>query len=85
MTELERLLKENTDAVHRNSNEMSRLSTEIKAYKETSEKALSFQKEIITKLITHEQCVQDKWQSACIKWGGWIVAAVCGILALLRI
>jgi hypothetical protein len=60
---------------------MAELTSEIKSYRDTSEKALDFMKELINKLICHEQKIQKQWISACLKWGGWIVAAVIGMIA----
>ena len=80
MGELERLLKDNTDAINRNTAYMQTLTAKVETYIETSEKALEFHKELINKLVTFEQQMQKKWVDALLKWGGWIVAAVAGII-----
>ena len=79
MGELENLISENTKAVHRNTNEMGNLIAETKAYRETSEKALDFQKGLIKQMLKHEQEMQSRILAAAIKWGGWII----GILVAL--
>jgi len=83
MGELERLLKDNTDAINRNTAYVQMLSTKVETYIETSEKALEFHKELIQKLVNFEQQMNKKWTDAAIKWGGWIVTAIIGIIVAL--
>jgi hypothetical protein len=73
MGELETLIKANTQAVERNTEFAKALTAEVKAYRDTTEKALEFHKQLIHKLISFEQRITSKWQEAAIKWGGWVV------------
>ena len=80
MGELERLLKDNTDAINRNTAYTQTLIATVETYIETSEKALEFHKELINKLVGFEQQMQKKWSEAILKWGGWVVTAILAIV-----
>lgn len=83
MGELEDLIRQDIKAVEKNTSEVNALKAEIKAYRETSEKAIDFLKGLVNKLITFEQGITARWQAAVLKWGGWIILTVVGGLELL--
>lgn len=74
---LEEEMKENTKAVHRNTNEMGQLRERVNVYIETSERDRAFLQDLVNRLVKHEQELQKRWQAAFIKWGGWIVGVIC--------